>query len=432
MKVDEDISFAKLKMLWFVNLDYKAGMHHGGNLRFFNYAKELASRGHDVYFVVHRKKVDDVVARKKCLDDLKQQGTITDYFEIDYEYPRPRGKLSHIVTYPMLANHLLRKYQVSTISTLKDIIADKQINFCLFSDRHLLFVLPAINQDVRTVIDWVDCYVLYHIRQIAVSLKKRQLTGLPKSVRYLIDAFAQESYYGKRCAMNLVVSPVDKQYLDVINRVTDRNSVLLNGVEVKNPRDGADKIKNRIIFTGNMNFPPNHEAAIWFIDHVLPLILKRKSDVKFVVAGANPLEDLLGRRNSNIEVAGYVEGMGQEIAKSELYVAPLVSGGGFKNKVVEAIANGTFVVATSMAVEFLGPDVQKQLLVADAPEAMAQHVLAFLDNPQEFETRLETLKNLFSNEFTWANRTNELISIARGTPAYDVQDALILKTSVRH
>lgn len=417
MNVEETSSSVKLNILWIVNLDYKAGAHHGGNLRFFNYAKEMVSRGDDVYFVVHKRKVDDSIARKRCLDELKQQGVITGYFEIDYEYPKLRGKLSHIVTYPMAANRLLRKYQEPTISTLKDVIANQQINFCLFSDRHLLFVLPAINQDVRTVIDWVDCYVLYHIRQIAVSLKKRELTGLPKSVRYLIDAFAQESYYGKRCAMNIVVSPVDKRYLDAVNRAPDRNRVLLNGVEVKKTGEDTSKVKNRLIFTGNMNFPPNHEAAMWFIDYVLPLVLNRNSDVKLVVAGANPLEELLRKRNNKIEVTGYVEDMGQEIAKSELYVAPLISGGGFKNKVVEAITNGTFVVATSMAVEFLRLDIQKLLLVADTPESMADHILAYLDSPSEFEARLKALRNIIDEEFTWANRTSELINIAGMTPA---------------
>ena len=55
--------------------------------------------------------------------------------------------------------------------------------------------------------------------------------------------------------------------------------------------------------------------------------------------GANPIPALLERASKNVVVTGFVEDLNREIACSEIFVAPLVSGGGFKNKVLEAIAN---------------------------------------------------------------------------------------------
>src|SRR5437660_2642013 len=135
-------SLPKLKILWLVCPDYGLGIAHGGNLRLFNYGRELISQGHDVYLVVRKRKTDDEDERNRCLNELKHENIVTDVFEIEYQRPRLRGKLSHLLFYPALSNHLLRKRQAPVIDTIRKIIDNKQINVCVFSSRDLLFVLP--------------------------------------------------------------------------------------------------------------------------------------------------------------------------------------------------------------------------------------------------------------------------------------------------
>ncbi len=161
-----------------------------------------------------------------------------------------------------------------------------------------------------------------------------------------------------------------------------------------------------------MDFPPNYESALWFIERVLPLLLQQRKDIKLVIAGANPIEALRMRAGPHIEVTGYVADMREEIAKSELYVAPLVCGGGFKNKVVEAITSGTYVAATSLAVEFLPPEMRNKLLVADEPGQMVAAILAYLENPQKFAPELAELRRLISEELSWARQARELAALA--------------------
>jgi glycosyltransferase involved in cell wall biosynthesis len=145
---------------------------------------------------------------------------------------------------------------------------------------------------------------------------------------------------------------------------------------------------------------------------VLPLLLKRKPEIKFVVAGSNPIKELRALSGASVEVTGFVSDIKREIAMSELYVASMVSGGGFKNKVVEAISSGTYVVSTSIGVEFLNEEFQKQMLIADTPQEMADAILSYLANPARYEQRLENLREIISKEFTWEKRTQELIGIA--------------------
>lgn len=404
-----------LSMLWLVDVDYQWNLEHGANLRIFNYTQALMAQGHQIYFAVTKKKTDDPVAKKNYLDDLRRKRIITDYVELEYKYPPRRGKLAQLVLYPALSNFLLREAQAPVIADIKQLIASRNIDLCIFVDRQLLFALPEITPPVRTMVDWIDSNVLYRLREIRFHWKKHQFSQIPAALRYLVSAFGEESYYGKHGTTNLVVSPVDKKYIDFVNRVPHLNRVLMNGVQSHVSDQRASKIRRRMIFTGNMDFPPNYQSAIWFIDHVFPQLLARQGDLQLVIAGTNPVKELRAKAGPHIEITGYVPDMKEEIAKSELYVAPLISGGGFKNKVVEAITSGTFVVATSVAVEFLGENIRQHLLVADTPEEMVEAILAYFEHPPKYEAHIKILKRIIDEEFSWENRTKEFLAIARAS-----------------
>ncbi|MEO8435274.1 MAG: glycosyltransferase, partial [Pyrinomonadaceae bacterium] len=388
------------------------GMEHGGHLRLFGLARELVAAGHEVYFAVPCKRTDDPGVRENYLRDLQARGIITGFYTLTYKHPAKRGKLARLLLHPALSNRVLKQAQAPAVRALQEIITNHAIDLCVLSDRNLLFVLDRIKRDVTTVVDWVDSYVLYHTRELRMLLRARRFAQAVKSARYLLDEFVVERYYGRQSAVNLVVSPVDRQWLDRVNRAPAKNRVLLNGLTSPVAESHEDKIPYRLIFTGNMNFPPNYESALWFIDRVWPLLRARQPALKLVVAGAKPVAELVARAGVDIEVPGYVANIGREIARSELYVAPLVCGGGFKNKVIEAIANGTFVVATSLAVEFLDSATQQQMLLADKPAAMAAAILAYFECPQKFAPRLRALQQLVRTEFSWPARARELAALA--------------------
>src|SRR5438045_4339352 len=232
----------RLKILWLVHLDYHMAEAHGGNLRFFNYGKELVSAGHDVYFLVRKRGSDDPVEKESHLNALKQQKIITDDFEIQYDRPRLRGKLGHLLFHPALTNRFLRKQQAPVIDAIRKIITSKQINLCICTSRDLLFVLPAIRKEVKTIVDWVDSYFLYHLRDARLHLAEYRPDFALNSLRFLADAFIEERYYGRQCALNLTVSPIDKKYLDFANGSPRKNYFLLNGVSGERT-NGTPKVK---------------------------------------------------------------------------------------------------------------------------------------------------------------------------------------------
>ena len=134
--------------------------------------------------------------------------------------------------------------------------------------------------------------------------------------------------------------------------------MLLNGIEMGPEPPRVAKDPARLIFTGQHELPAQLPGRPLVHRRGAPTHRQERPEVTFVVAGRNPVPALQARAGGRVAILGSVDDMGAEIARSALYVAPLVSGGGFKNKVLEAIANGTYLAGTRMAVEFLPGVVQ--------------------------------------------------------------------------
>jgi glycosyltransferase involved in cell wall biosynthesis len=386
-------------------------MRHGGNLRWLSLSRELLLRGHRVYFCINRHPGDELAARREYLNELQGQRVLSGYFEFDYSLPPTLSKLAHALAYPPLTSFCLRARQAPVLVAIRAFIAQKHIDVVLLSARSLLFTVPALGRDVPVVVDWVDSFVLYNRRHLGRALRTADVRALPAICRDLLAHYFQERYYTKHAGASLTVSPVDKACVDAVSGVPGKVHAVLNGSDVQRLASVPRRAPNRLIFTGNMSFPPNHEAAVWFLDHVFPLVLARRPDLVFAVAGRNPRPELMARARPNVLVLGAVEDLRREIAKSALYVAPLISGGGFKNKILEALGTGTYVVGTPLAVEFLPDTVKCLLRVADEPEALAQQILDFLADPRAFDGELERLTAVLSADFTWAGRAEQLLAI---------------------
>ncbi len=399
-----------LTFLWFITLDFSTRLHHGATLRYFNYSRELVALGHRVYFVVQFQSGEAELGRR-FFSELKEQGTFTDFFDCTYTYPRWKARIASLAVLPSLANRWLARNQLPALKSSQELASKLGADICIFSNRKFFFLVPWFVKILPSIIDFGDCLTMYRLREARFLWHNRDFRRLRTCLRYLTESYLQERYYGRVSHVDIVVSPIDKNALDEITTAPERTQVLLNGVSIPKPSANLKKVSGRLIFSGNMNFPPNYQAAIWFIDSILPLVRKAHPQAHLVVAGANPVPELLQRAGDYIRVTGYVKDMNEEIAASSLYVAPLITGGGFKNKVVEALANRTYVAATPMALEFFDAGTVRKILVGDSSEALANRIIEFLSDPEQFEERLSDLHSMVLREFTWTNRTAQLLSV---------------------
>ena len=141
---------------------------------------------------------------------------------------------------------------------------------------------------------------------------------------------------------------------------------------------------NVIAFLGRMDYFPNEDAVVFFVDEVLPLIRRHVPSARFRIVGAAPtrrvraLADIKG-----VEVTGKVADIRDHVRGAALTVAPLKIARGTQNKILESMAMGVPVVTTTRAMKGVDAVAGEHLLASDGARAMAEAVCALLQDPAE-------------------------------------------------
>jgi glycosyltransferase involved in cell wall biosynthesis len=143
-----------------------------------------------------------------------------------------------------------------------------------------------------------------------------------------------------------------------------------------------------LLFTGTLSHPPNAEGIRWFADAVWPQVRSERPGVRLVVVGRDPPRGVLelGDRDG-VEVVGPVPQMAPWFERATAVVAPLLSGGGTRLKILEALACRRATVSTSVGCEGLELSSERELLVADGAAAFAEATLRLLTD-RELRERL--------------------------------------------
>ena len=237
--------------------------------------------------------------------------------------------------------------------------------------------------DLPIVWDSVDSISLL-FRQAKVeskSLFSRILTHfeLGRTERYegwLLDRFDRV----------LVTSPVDQKALVDLAPAGGQPpevTVLRSGVDLDffRPNIVVPREPASVVISGKMSYHANIAMALNFVQRIMPLVWQERPEVKVYVVGKDPAAQVqaLGA-DPRVEITGTVSDIRPYLWKASLAAAPLSYGAGIQNKVLEAMACGTPVVASSQAVSALAVIPAQDACVADNPADFAGAVLALLND----------------------------------------------------
>jgi glycosyltransferase involved in cell wall biosynthesis len=248
-----------------------------------------------------------------------------------------------------------------------------------------------------SISDRVDCMTLSSWRLLTHA---RGLTAIRRRLAHFAYVARYEFSMRRSSRAMVVVGDADASVLRRFLRVRNVH-VIPNGVDVSDTPDIGRSSRPTVMFTGVMNYQPNIDAVVYFANEIWPAIQKRLPDAVFQIVGRSPTPEILafGQR-PGIEVHADVESVQAFLARAWLAVAPMLTGCGIKNKVLEAWSVGTPAVMTPIATNGLSSAPSELLLTGEGPELSAL-VVELLTN-EDRRTKLGALaRSTAVRSFSW-------------------------------
>lgn len=158
-------------------------------------------------------------------------------------------------------------------------------------------------------------------------------------------------------------------------------------------------------FIGSLDWQPNIEGLEWFFAQVWPLVLDALPAAKCHVAGRNPTASLLSLQISGVTIHGEVADAVRFVNGHDIAIAPLLSGGGMRVKILEAMALGRCVVSTSVGAE--GIDTEG-LIVADTAKIFAERLVECIQDSKLRKVKGAAARRTAETKYDLSNTTREI------------------------
>ena len=193
-----------------------------------------------------------------------------------------------------------------------------------------------------------------------------------------------------------------------------RLGVLENGVDATYFMDRADYAdpypegSKVLVFTGAMDYWPNVDGVAWFADEAFPAIRKACPDALFYIVGSRPGKAIQAlHHRGGIRVTGRVDDVRPYLAHARLALAPLRVARGVQNKVLEAMAMGKPLLATSPALEGIESVPGLDLAIADTAEDWIRLGIAALSGTRS-QVHSVANRNFVLSRYDWASHLAHL------------------------
>ncbi|TDK66528.1 glycosyltransferase [Sapientia aquatica] len=181
-------------------------------------------------------------------------------------------------------------------------------------------------------------------------------------------------------------------------------------------------IRSGLLFVAGFAHVPNVDAAVWFVNEVLPLIHSTFPGLHTYLVGSNPAEEVKRLAGPDVTVTGFVtdDVLADYYQKARVSVAPLRFGGGMKGKVVEAMRFGLPCVTSPAGAQgFI--DAESFLFVADNPQDFAAKVIELLQDNVVWECASQTSQNFARDRFSEDALWKIVVEDVDPTPYADVE-----------
>lgn len=242
----------------------------------------------------------------------------------------------------------------------------------------------------------------------------------PKSLVYRMEAHRLRSIekgnYEPFDALTVVSKAEAQAYRNTVSTDQPVHAVG-NGVDLTYFHPLPEAETPTLCFVGVLNYRPNSEGIIWFVQNVMTELHRQRPDVKLLIVGRHPtpkIEEL--SRFPGVEIVGSVPDVRAYIRESQIMIAPLLLARGVQNKVLEAMACARVALCSPAAAEGIDAEAGRDFLVAEGPESWVSQILELFEQPERCRAIAQAARTCVETRYSWEARLKPMKSLLTGQP----------------
>lgn len=364
---------------------------NGSKIRIFNLLKELCAE-HEVALITFAE--EDVTQTSLAA----MQAICDDVRVVPYHDFRPDSVRARLGFFAATPRSVIDTFSTQMLAMVEQVAATWQPNLVVASQIDMLRYALAIKDAARVLeeLELAVPYDAYHRAPHGLARLRKGLTWwkLDRYLRRALPAFD----------LVTVVSPREQELAQRVSPVALPVQIVPNGADVATlSQVQATPQPGTLIYSGALSYFANYDAVYYFLTEIFPLILAQAPATRLLITGSTEgvaLDQL--PQTPNVHFTGYLESVWPAVAGSWVSVVPLRLGGGTRLKVLESLALGTPVVATTKGVEGLDLRADEEIMVGAAPRSFADKTLSLL-NDANLRQQLSMQGRRAVTRYDWAS-----------------------------
>jgi glycosyltransferase involved in cell wall biosynthesis len=234
------------------------------------------------------------------------------------------------------------------------------------------------------------------IKRKYLFLQTERLKKFEKKVLQSVDAIVP-------------ITEIDKQYFENWG-VKKRYHVSPTGIQLQQyVVDHSTELPDSVFHFGSMDWMPNEEAVLWFINNVWEKVLAQVPRAKFYVIGRGMSAKITALNKPNVVIAGKIQNAEKVYHHYSVMVVPLLSGSGMRIKMIEGMAYAKPIVSTGIGAEGISVTSGKNCLLTDNPDDFAHAVIEILSDQGKRAALQKEARNFIEQNFENTGLVKKLV-----------------------
>lgn len=359
-----------MRILFLTNL-LPYPLDNGGKMKSYTTIRALAEEGNEIHLICFNE--DENCEDKKEIDlycaDIKQ-------IPLKLTTATNKGYMIGIAIKSFFSRYsfgLLKYISKEMMEYLDELARNKTFDWIYIDHLQLCVYFKKLKRNwpsAKIVLDEHNC------EYMIMSRSAKTATNILKKAFLLLETSKLKKFESKMVSSVDKVIVLSKEDLSMLNKISKKKiHTHIIPIGIQSPSEkierGEDELEEvKILFVGTLSWAPNEDGVKWYMENVMPIMVKNYGKFKLFIVGKNPSENIrnMTYKYPNVIVTGYVETVLPYYRECDFMIVPLFVGSGQRVKIIEAFSYGMPVISTTIGAEGLRYNNEENILIANTAD----------------------------------------------------------------